>query len=268
MRQSVLIAGALLLGTAVAIQAHELFIKMDSYVLRANTPVRVPILNGTFEGSVSSVTADRVADVSIASGGHRVSVSMEVWNADSDTTFLDIRTGDPGTYVLGVSTLPRELELPALEFNTYLAVDGIPDVLVDRARDRELDRDAREKYSKHIKAVYQVGDSRSSGFDEVFGYPAELVPLANPYRLSVGDEIAIRVLVDGKPVHRQLVLAGGVSGSHQFEERSERSDRDGVVRFTLDSPGRWYARFINMQKSDEDGIDYESKWATLSFEIQ
>jgi len=76
------------------------------------------------------------------------------------------------------------------------------------------------------------------------------------------------VLVDGKPVHRQLVLAGGVNGSHQVEERSERSDRDGVVRFTLDSPGRWYARFINMQKSDEDGIDYESKWATLSFEIQ
>jgi uncharacterized protein DUF4198 len=268
MKYRILISGALLLGTAVALHAHDLFIKMDSYHLRANTPVRVPILNGTFQGSVSSVTADRVADVSIASGGRRVKVSMELWSADSDTTFLDIRTGDPGTYVLGVSTLPRDLGLRAIDFNTYLAVDGIPDVLVERARDRELDKDVREKYSKHIKAVYQVGERRSSGVDEVFGHPAELVPLTNPYSLSVGDEIAFRVLVDGEPVRGQLVLAAGLNGSREIEERSERSDGDGVVRFTLDSPGRWYAKFINMRKSDEDGIDYESKWATLSFEIR
>ena len=98
--------------------------------------------------------------------------------------------------------------------------------------------------------------------------PAELVPLNNPYELSVGDEIALRVMVDGKPVQQQLVLAGGVRDGKLFDEREDRSDGEGVVRFTLDESGRWYAKFINMVKTDAEDIDYESKWATISFEVR
>jgi hypothetical protein len=36
----------------------------------------------------------------------------------------------------------------------------------------------------------------------------------------------------------------------------------------MDHAGRWYVKFINMQKTDAEGLDYESKWATLSFEIR
>jgi uncharacterized GH25 family protein len=254
--------------TAVA-AAHDLFIKMDAYHLPAGTPVQVPIINGTFQKSLNSITADRVADVSVAVEGRRRTLGMDTWNAEGDTTYLGIRTGDPATYIIGVETVPNEIDLNAAAFNQYLASDGVMDVLKQRAMDRELDQGAREQYSKHVKAVFQVGDRTSGGLDVVFGYPAELVPLGNPYAISVGDELAFRALVDSEPVAGQLVIAGGDGGADGvIEEREARTDAGGVVRFVMDRPGRWYVKFINMQKTDAEGLDYESKWATISFEIR
>lgn len=258
------------LGTAfaAAAAAHDLFVKMDSYHVPAGTPVQVPIINGTFQRSENSITADRVADVSLVVEGRRTQLGRETWNAERDTTFLGLRTGEPGTYVLGVSTLSRSLGLDAADFNTYLASDGVVDVLKQRALDGELNEGAWEQYSKHVKAVFQVGDRRTGGLDVVLGYPAELVPLGNPYETSIGGELAFRALVDGKPVAGQLVIAGGDGGDDVIDEREARTDADGVVRFRMDRAGRWYVKFINMRKTDAEGLDYESKWATLSFEIR
>ena len=45
---------------------------------------------------------------------------IETWVAEGDTTFYGLRTGSPGTYLLGVSTLPRELGMEGVDFNEYL----------------------------------------------------------------------------------------------------------------------------------------------------
>lgn len=267
-RVHVVLAAVALTATAVSAAAHDLFIKLDSYRAPAHTPIRIPILNGTFQGSENSITADRVADVSVVVDGRRSHPGFDGWHAEGDTTFLDIRTGEAGTYVLGVSTRPNDLSLSADDFNLYLASDGVVDVLRQRALDGELGMGARERYSKHVKAVLQVGERVSSRVDAVLGYPAEVVPLDNPYASSVGDVVRFRILVDGAPVAGQLVLAGGARGTHVIDEREGRSDRDGIVRFTLDEPGVWYVKFINMRKVDAEGLDYESKWATLTFEVR
>ena len=266
--QTVLALAVLAAASATVAAAHDLFVKMDSYHLPAGTPVQVPIINGTFEKSENSITADRVSDVSLVAEGRRIRLGMDTWNAERDTTFVGLRTGEPGTYVIGVSTLPRSLGLDAADFNTYLASDGVVDVLKQRALDGELNEGAWEQYSKHVKAIFQVGDRRSGGLDVVLGYPAELVPLGNPYETAVGGELGFRALVDGKPVAGQLVIAGGDGGDHAIAEREARTDAEGVVRFRVDQPGRWYVKFINMRKTDAEGLDYESKWATLSFEIR
>ncbi len=261
-------AVALTALSTAAVAAHDLFIKMETYHLPPGTAVQVPVINGTFEVSENSITIDRVDDVSLVVDGHRTVLGTDHWNADGDTTFLGLRTGDPGTYILGVSTNPNELGMEAADFNTYLASDGVVDVLKQRALDGELNEGAWEQYSKHIKAVYQVGDRLTGGLDVVLGYPAELVPLGNPYGTEVGGELSFRALVDGEPVVDQLVIAGGDGGDHMIREREARTDPDGVVTFEMDHPGRWYVKFINMQKTDAEGLDYESKWATISFEIR
>ena len=256
------------LGVATAATAHDLFVKLDSYRLPVGTPVQIPIINGTFQSSENSITPDRVADLSLVTQGRRTKLSMDTWNAERDTTFYGLRTGEAGTYLLGMSTRPNSLGMDASDFNLYLASDGVVDALKQRALDGELDEGAWEQYSKHVKGIFQVGDRTTGGLDVVLGYPAELVPLGNPYETGVGGEMAFRALVDGKPVTGQLVIAGGDAGGSVIREREARTDEEGVVRFRMDQAGRWYVKFINMQKTDAEGLDYESKWATISFEIR
>ncbi|NIN72893.1 MAG: DUF4198 domain-containing protein [Gemmatimonadetes bacterium] len=263
------VASALALVVAVStLYAHELFIKFDTYFLEPDSEVRVLILNGTFALSENSVTVDRVVDMALLGPDGVSPLEPEAWNATTDTTYVTLHTGSPGTYVLGISTASRLIELDAESFNEYLEHDGIPDILEARRATGKLGEDAVERYSKHVKAVYQVGGTRTSGWSRALGYAAEIVPLENPYRLGAGQEFAVRCLVRGEPVANQLVVVGGELDGNAIEERESRTDDEGVVRFTVDRAGKWYIKFIHMAESEEEGVDYESNWATLTFEVR
>jgi hypothetical protein len=265
--RAILSALALVLA-ASTLYAHELFIKLDTYFLEPNSRTRVLLLNGTFTNSENSITSDRVVDLALVGPDGISRLQPEAWDASTDTTYITLQTGPPGTYVLGVSTGSRLIELDAESFNEYLEHDGIPDILEARRATEKLGEDAVERYSKHVKAVFQVGDARTAGWSRALGYAAEIVALGNPYRLAVGRELAFRCLVHGEPAVNQLVVAGGDLEGQAIEERAARTDGDGVVRFTVDQAGKWYVRFIHMAETEEEGVDYESNWATLTFEVR
>jgi hypothetical protein len=258
----------LLVGASSLLVAHDLFIKLDSYFLAPNARAESSVLNGTFHGSENYVTRDRVLDVSVVAPAGRIALDTTAWSARGDTSVVAFRTGQPGTYVIGASTRGSEIDLEAEQFNEYLAHDGIPDVLDARRRDEELDKDVRERYSKHVKAVFQVGLARTEHHSTPLGYPAEILALDNPYTLEIGSEFRVLCLVDGRPVANQLVIDGGENQQGRMEERSTRTNDDGVARFVLDSAGKWYVKFTHMVQSPEAEIDYESKWATLTFAIR
>ncbi len=268
-RRAVLVTSMLLL-VASLVWAHDLFLKLDSYFLEPHTRVQIPVLNGTFIKSEGFVAPERIADISAVSpGGRRRLRAATVWGRGPDSTsLLSLELGAPGTYVVGVSTRAREIELRAEDFNAYLEEDGIPDMLDVRRRDNELAKPARERYSKHVKAVFQVGQPRSEGFGVALGYPAEIVPLENPYASGRGTTVRVRCLVDGRPVENQMVLWGGERDGHALTQRSTRTDSNGVAEVTLDAAGRWYVKFVHMARATQPGLDYESKWATLTFEIR
>ena len=107
------------------------------------------------------------------------------------------------------------------------------------------------------------------GFDAAFGYPAEIIPLANPYALRRGATLRVRVVVDGKPVANQYILFGGRDASGaRIEQRNTRSSADGTARIPLTAAGDWYIKFIHMTRVTADTVDYESKWATLTFGVR
>ena len=137
-----------------------------------------------------------------------------------------------------------------------------------RTRNGELGRAVRERYQKHVKAILQVGDLRTNSFEFVLGYPAEIVPLTNPYWVTVGDTLAVRCLVDGKPVAQQLVIAGGERDTTPIPEIRVRTEASGVARFVIGTAGTWYVKFIHMVPVQGDSVNYESKWATLTFQVR
>lgn len=273
--KTLVIAAVGTLSIACPTQAHDLFIKLNSFFVSPNSEASLALLSGTFEKSENTIARDRMRDVRIVGPEAQKAVpSASQWRDADETTRLDIDSGAAGTYVAGVSTRPRMIELSAEDFNAYLEHDGVLDELEARKRDGKLAEAARERYSKHVKAVYQVGEPRTSAYREVLGYPIEILPLKNPYHLKVGDELEVRVLLHGQPLRDQLVYAGhaghhahDAAGRH-IEAVKTRTDREGLARIEISAAGQWYVRLIHMVRLDGPDANYESKWATLTFEIR
>ena len=271
MTRRLIVTTLMLLVAAGTLAAHDLFLRADSYFVSPGGTIRLQVLNGTFSKSENAVTKDRLRELSIV-GADGVAKPLDVagWADTGDTSIVTVRAGESGTYLIGASLRPREIALKGKDFNTYLASDGIPEVLAARKKNGELERPARERYSKHVKALVQVGSTRTAGYGSELGYPAELVPLNNPYALTPGGTLRVRAVVEGSPVANQVVLAGGrTSGGGRIAQRSVRTDSDGVARIRIASRGVWYVKFIHMERATADTtIDYESKWATLTFGVR
>lgn len=268
MRKQFAVAAILLMISATFLLAHDLFLKLDNYFVPPNTVVRVAVLNGSFVASEGSVTPDRLLDLSVVGPTERRAIPRASWKPSGDSTWLTVQTSASGTYVIGASLSPRQIALSGEDFNSYLKEDGIPDVLNARTLNGELGVAVRERYQKHVKAMLQVGETRTNAFATVLGYPAEIVPLTNPYAIRIGDTLAVRTLLDGNPLPHQFVIAGGERDGRTIDETWDRSDSAGVARFEVSSAGKWYIKFIHMVPVSGDSVNYESKWATLTFQVR
>lgn len=268
MRRKTILTFVLSLSLAAAVFAHDLFLKTDSFFLEPNSKFKVSVMNGTFLESEGAVSFARLNDVSVVAGGKTTHPQEADFTKDETTAYMNLRTGAPATYVIGLSTKSREIALKASEFNEYLKEDGLPDTLEERRKTGELEKDAKERYAKHVKAIVQVGKKQTDDYKTVLGYPVELVPQQNPYKLKRGDTIEILCLKDGKPLAGQVVLAGRDDKGKIVSSPELRSDEKGLVKLRLDGSGKWYVKFINMAKLDDPNLNYESKWTTLTFEIK
>lgn len=269
-RRGLVVAISALAVSVGSLAAHDLFLRPDAFFIAPGAGITVRVLNGTFSTSENSIAKDRLLDVSLVGPAGRSGIDTAFWGDRGDTSVFTVKSAESGTYLIGASVKPRELTQAAKDFNTYLATDGIPDVLAQRRRDGELARPARERYSKHVKALVQVGSTRTQSFGETLGYAAELVPLDNPYLLKSGSSLRVKTLVDGVPMKNQLVVSGGRTPTgRRIAQRSVRGDSAGIARVLITAPGVWYVKFIHMRRSAADTtIDYESKWATLTFAVR
>lgn len=264
------LAVAGLVASAGLLAAHDMFLRPASHFARPNSRVLVRLLNGTFSKSENSIDRDRLVDVAIVSPAGRAKLDTAQWSVAGDTSTFTLTTGAGGTYVLGASTRPRILGLPPKDFNQYLADDGMPDELAARKKDGTINQPSKERYHKHVKALVQVGDTPDTGFSTILGYPAEIVPLQNPYALTVGSTLDVKILVDGKPIARQFVQYGGrTPGEERVKQHDVRSDAQGIAHIPLDRVGTYYVKFIDMRRLTGDAeANYESKWATLTFAMK
>ena len=261
------------LATALAASAHEMFLKPQSFYLAPNTNTAVALYNGTFDKSENPITRTRMGDVSVMTGGKVSHPGVELWRDDKVTSYLGVALKGPGTYVVGVSTKPKIIELSADAFEAYLKHDGIEDVLKARQGAKTPRTSVRERYSKHVRTILQVGATQTDDFSRSLGYPAEILLQTNPAALKVGDTLSFKALRKGQPMKGQLVYASfdgfhghSPDGGHINAVRL-RTDEAGMGSFKISRPGKWYVTLINMQKVTGDA-DYESNWSTVTFEVR
>ena len=214
----------------VLLCSHDLYLKMDSYFLAPGEEATLSLYNGTFEKSENIITRDRIQDASVVTQAERVAINPEQWkDLDTTVTQFTFTAGESGTYVAGVSTKARNIELSAGDFNDYLRHDGVLDMLEYRTDNNLLDQDAVESYEKHVKAIYQVGDTKTADWSTVLGYPIEFVPQGNPYDTYTGETLDVALLLDGEPLANQLVYANYLTKTEGHSHGELTHEHDGTT---------------------------------------
>jgi uncharacterized GH25 family protein len=259
----------LLLCFAGSVEAHDLYLKLDDFFVKPTAEIAVRILNGSFMSSESPVAFSRLNDASLVwPSGEMTHPAERDFTLDENISSWNIPGLSEGTYVVALSTKKREIGLSNEDFDAYLAEDGIPDILADRRKVKPVKPSVYEMYSKHVKMIFQVGNTRTNTYKTVIGYSVEIIPQSNPYSLKVGDDLEFLCLRDGKPLPNQYVMTGRDSAGELIIGKNIRTDATGRGRIKIDGPGKWYLKFIHMVKMNRDSLDYESNWTTLTFGVR
>ena len=265
-----LLRSIFLIACFIVFSSHELFLKADSHYFQADQPAELHLFNGTFDKSENSIARDRIVNPKIIGPNYTFNPKDEDYYDKDNATYLKFKTGEAGTYVAGVSTLARNLEMTAEAFNEYLAHEGLESIITEREQEGSMTSGANEKYSKHVKSLLQIDEKRTGHYKTAMGYPIEFIPLSNPFDATAGDDISFQLLREGKPLPGQTVhystIIPGVD-AHE-NENSTRTDKNGICTIRPKTAGKWYVATIHMTKSKEEDIDYESNWATLTFAIK
>ncbi len=180
--------------------------------------------------------------------------------------------GAPGLHLLVYDSDHASIEQTGEKLEQYLREEGLEAISALRAKGGQTGAPVKEIYSRCAKSLVAVGNGAGPGFDRydrIVGLPLELVPEANPYTLKNGGELPVRLYYGGKPLKGALVMA--LQKDRPEPRLSARSDAQGRVRLRLDRPGVWLVKAVHMvpavTAAKEAGADWESFWASLTFEV-
>ena len=173
------------------------------------------------------------------------------------------RIDRPGLAVIVYRSRRTPIELEAEKFEKYLQDEGLERVSKMRAERGETGKPGKEVYSRCAKALVLAGGAPATGFDQPAGLTLELVP---EKLASKPGELPIRLLYESRPLEGALVIA--MNRDEPDKKISARTGRDGRVRLRLPRSGVWLVKAVDMVEAPKDtGADWESLWASLTFEI-
>ena len=249
--------------TPAGAQAHEFWIEPSAFALEPGGRIGVRLCVGDgFEGWSLARNTQRIEKFVVAGpAGEQPIVGMD----GSDPAGI-VRLAAPGGYVIAYRSNRAFTELPAAEFDAYLRDKGLEKFAAERSERGASHRKVREAYSRHSKALIRVGDADGTLIDRPMNLRLELI--AEPDLLGARpDELrTVRLLHDGKPLAGALVVAARPGSAD--DDLRVRTDADGRAIFRLHAPGMWRVAAVHMiEAHGNDAADWESFWASLTFEL-
>lgn len=176
-----------------------------------------------------------------------------------------LRVAAPGLLVVGYSSNPSAVELPAEKFNQYLKDEGLDKIAALRASRNQTGAGAHELFSRCAKSLVLAGSPGPTQGDRTLGFTLELVAERNPYALRAGQDFPVRLTYEHHPLAGALVVA--MNRVNPAQKLAARSDRDGRVRFRLPSGGMWLIKAVHMIPAPAgSNAEWMSYWASLTFE--
>ncbi len=251
--------------TGAQAAAHELLLKSPRPA--PSGTVEIQVSNGDIDKSINGIEWTDIANVTVARGGQSEAIGASNWRISGVASVLTIDATVQATYLLGVSTRPKNFEMSKAEFLDYIKEEQIEVAAPELRSDKVI-----ERYSKHAIAYLQVGATRTADYKRPLDYPMQIRMIRNPATLRVGEVARLEVLFHGEPLAGQLVLGGYQGFGHDakgepINKLRLRTNRHGIAAFKISNPGRWYAYLVHMRPLTDGSADYESFYATALFDV-
>jgi uncharacterized GH25 family protein len=253
------------------VAAHEYWLAPSNYRPGPGDTVAVRVFVGTgFRGESKPYTPRRTVRFTYEAGR---AVDLTAVGVNGETVWARIVPTDRGGALLAYESNSTYIELPAAEFDRYLALEGLAGPLAARAKKGAQAGAGRELYRRSCKAWLAGTDPARA--TRVVRLPLEIVPLADPSR---GPALEVRVLYEGKPLASALLRAwrqplgpGNAPVSAAARDSvgpaaEARTDAQGVARLALEGAGEWILSTVHMVPATNPAdADWQSTWASLTF---
>ena len=268
----------LLAFTGFAALAHEFWLEAPRFRLQPGQTLNIhPLIGENFHGEPWTNKAAKI--LRFVRYGPAPTDSTDFTPtpgfAPADTFRTAIAFAQPGTHVVVLRSTNSFIELPADQFTAYLREEGLDFPLKLRQERNQEATAGREAYRRCAKILLQVGAAAAtpaaadSAYRKTYGLPLELVPEQNPYCLTLGKSVTVRVLRAGKPVAGAAVQVwqrqpGGLPTTH-FKTRANQNGR---ILLRLSGPGPYLLATVGMSEAPvqlRDRADWQSTWASLTF---
>ncbi len=256
-----------LLALATQLCAHDLYLMPDRFVTPAGQPLRVVFQNGDeFPKASSATKPERLRNTRLISKAGQA--EFDKITAGATETTASVQVPGPGIAILTASTIPNFIQLDPKKFLSYLEHENLTNAIEWRRQHGEATKPGRERYSKYVKSLIRAGQS-DGYYQEKTGLTIEIIPEADPYALQPGQTLPVQVLFRGKPAVDVAVESAWLEAGKSKMETIGRTDAQGRIRIVVKARGPHRLHAIVMERCAEPQVaDWESFWASLTFEIQ
>ena len=259
----------ILLSVSVAapVLAHDLYLLPRIFHVKAGQQLRVAFHNGdSFPESEVAPKPPRLQSAQIL--GHAATVPVSGLKVAGKETLGQVKVPGTGSLLLSVRTIPNSIELAPPKFLDYLKEEGLQEVIEWRSKNGENEKPGRERYTKFAKSLLQSGAS-DSFYSHSLDFPIEIIPLADPYAIHAGGNLPVRVMFQGKPAAGLQLETAWASGTEHKTIVVGKTGANGEISVPLPKAGLWRLHSLKMERCAEPAVaDWESSWASLTFEIR
>ena len=251
------------LASCAPVFAHDFWIEPSSFHPPAGSELAVSLRVGEhFRGDPVPRADPRIVKFVLSSASGETPIGGL---PATDPAGL-VMVPSPGLFLIGYRSQRTPITLEPEKFEKYLADEGLDHVLSARKSRGEQGKAGLEVYSRCAKSLIAVGGTGKAGFDQALGFTLEILAESNPLKLSAGQTMRVRVLHEGKPLAGSLVKA--IALEDPDNTLTARSGKDGRVSLQLPRKGVWLIKVVHMVPAPkETGADWESLWASLTFEV-
>jgi uncharacterized GH25 family protein len=262
-RNRIVTALSLIVLFSSAASAHYTFVMPEKFRVSQGETVKIGFHSADGFPD-SSAIGKRFQETALYTSSGRTEITGLV--EEGKRLVANITVPASGHIVATVVNASAMENMKAESFTKYLKEEGLTSIVDDRAKAGESDKPARERYTMYAKSIMLAG-APNNDYKRIVGTPIEIVPEMDPYAMKAGQLLPVRVLFKGTAAKNLEMMATSTAMTPVKAKSIGRTDADGRINVPVTS-GMWRLHTILMERSSQPDTDWESHWATLTFEVR